>query len=28
MNLQHQFLNAMPALQDTIFRRAVGYICE
>ncbi|MDI8746428.1 YqgE/AlgH family protein, partial [Salmonella enterica subsp. enterica serovar Montevideo] len=27
MNLQHHFLIAMPALQDPIFRRSVGYIC-
>lgn len=28
MNLQHHFLIAMPALQDSIFRRSVVYICE
>ncbi|KAA8998193.1 YqgE/AlgH family protein [Affinibrenneria salicis] len=28
MNLQHHFLIAMPALQDTIFKRSVVYICE
>ncbi|MEA1062308.1 YqgE/AlgH family protein [Apirhabdus apintestini] len=28
MNLQHHFLIAMPALQDSFFRRSVVYICE
>nr|WP_113868217.1 YqgE/AlgH family protein [Brenneria salicis]NMN90443.1 putative transcriptional regulator [Brenneria salicis ATCC 15712 = DSM 30166]RLM29972.1 hypothetical protein BHG07_13100 [Brenneria salicis ATCC 15712 = DSM 30166] len=28
MNLQHHFLIAMPALQDTVFKRSVVYICE
>ncbi len=28
MNLQHHFLIAMPSLQDSVFRRAVIYLCE
>ncbi|MBA0165222.1 YqgE/AlgH family protein [Pectobacterium versatile] len=28
MNLQHHFLIAMPALQDSVFKRSVVYICE
>ncbi|MXP67721.1 YqgE/AlgH family protein [Pantoea sp. Aalb] len=28
MNLQHNFLIAMPSLQDPLFKRSVIYICE